>query len=214
METLRQYAYMAERLDTALEARINGVEADDPDRRAPSREDVLFPVRHRRQEILTQLAVAVQGYAALRVVEINNRELVRAVRTASTTTVAALRTAVMVAQALTNQKLVSDQVKAVHDVTSSMIESTSGILRDQAATVEEQATQPGVDMASLQRAWDNVFAALDQIDTYKLRALEAMKVTVNELTQQVDRSHTRTSSGCTRANSVPSWRRVRGARSS
>jgi uncharacterized protein YaaN involved in tellurite resistance len=94
----------------------------------------------------------------------------------------------MVAQALTNQKLVSDQVKAVHDVTSAMIESTSGILRDQAATVEEQATQPGVDMASLQRAWDNVFAALDQIDTYKLRALEAMKVTVNELTQQVDRS--------------------------
>ncbi|HEY3831258.1 MAG TPA: toxic anion resistance protein [Acidimicrobiia bacterium] len=191
METLRQYAYMAERLDTALEARINGMEAQDPDRARALREDVLFPVRHRRQEILTQLAVAVQGYAALRVVEINNRELVRAVRTASTTTVAALRTAVMVAQALTNQKLVSDQVKAVHDVTSSMIESTSGILRDQAATVEEQATQPGVDMASLQRAWDNVFAALDQIDTYKLRALEAMKVTVNELTQQVDRSHAR-----------------------
>ena len=189
METLRQYAYMAERLDSALEARITGIEADDPDRARALREDVLFPVRHRRQEILTQLAVAVQGYAALRVVEINNRELVRAVRTASTTTVAALRTAVMVAQALTNQKLVSDQVKAVHDVTSSMIESTSGILRDQAATVEEQATQPGVDMASLQRAWDNVFAALDQIDTYKLRALEAMKVTVTELTQQVDRSH-------------------------
>jgi uncharacterized protein YaaN involved in tellurite resistance len=95
----------------------------------------------------------------------------------------------MVAQALTNQKLVSDQVKAVHEVTSSMIESTSGLLREQAATVEEQATQPGVDMGSLQRAWDNVFAALDQIDTYKLRALEAMKVTVTELTQQVDRSH-------------------------
>ncbi len=189
METLRQYAYMAERLDSALESRIVEIEAGDPERARALREDVLFPVRHRRQEILTQLAVAVQGYAALRVVEINNRELVRAVRTASTTTVAALRTAVMVAQALTNQKLVSDQVKAVHDVTSSMIESTSSILRDQAATVEEQATQPGVDMASLQRAWDNVFAALDQIDSYKLRALEAMKVTVNELTQQVDRSH-------------------------
>ena len=168
METLRQYAYMAERLDAALEARITGIEAQDAERARALREDVLFPVRHRRQEILTQLAVAVQGYAALRVVEINNRELVRAVRTATTTTVAALRTAVMVAQALTNQKLVSDQVKAVHDVTSSMIESTSGMLRDQAATVEEQATQPGVDMASLQRAWDNVFAALDQIDTYKL----------------------------------------------
>ena len=85
--------------------------------------------------------------------------------------------------------VVTSKRMGLHDVTSSMIESTSGLLRDQAAIVEEQATQPGVDMASLQRAWDNVFAALDQIDTYKLRALEAMKVTVTELTQQVDRSH-------------------------
>ncbi|MFL6241204.1 MAG: toxic anion resistance protein [Actinomycetes bacterium] len=189
METLRQYAYMAERLDTALEARIVAIEADDPDRGRVLREDVLFPVRHRRQEILTQLAVSVQGYAALRVVEMNNRELIRAVRTATTTTVAALRTAVMVAQALTNQKLVSEQVRAVHEVTSTMIEGTSGLLRDQAATVEEQATSPGVDLPALQRAWDNVFAALDQIDTYKLRALEAMKVTVNQLSDQVERSH-------------------------
>jgi uncharacterized protein YaaN involved in tellurite resistance len=189
METLRQYAYMAERLDTALESRIVSIEATDADRGRVLREDVLFPVRHRRQEILTQLAVAVQGYAALRVVEMNNRELIRAVRTATTTTVAALRTAVMVAQALTNQKLVSEQVRAVHEVTSTMIESTSGLLRDQASTIEEQATSPGVDLAALQRAWDNVFAALDQIDTYKLRALEAMKVTVTQLTSQVERSH-------------------------
>ena len=110
-------------------------------------------------------------------VEVNNRELIRAVRTATTTTVAALRTAVMVAQALTNQKLVSEQVKAVNETTSAMIESTSSVLREQTATVEGQAASPGIDMGSLQRAWDNVFAALDQIDTYKLRALEAMKIT-------------------------------------
>ena len=188
METLRQYAYMAERLDAGLEARFDAISATDQDRARVLREDILFPVRRRRQEILTQLAVAVQGYAALRVVEINNRELIRAVRTATTTTVAALRTAVMVAQALTNQRLVSDQVKAVNEVTSTMIESTSGALREQTSTVEEQAQSPGIDMGSLQRAWDNVFAALDQIDAYKLRALEAMKVTVHDLSDQVQRS--------------------------
>jgi uncharacterized protein YaaN involved in tellurite resistance len=188
METLRQYAYMAERLDQGLESRIAAVETQDPERAHVLREDILYPVRRRRQEILTQLAVAVQGYAALRVVETNNRELIRAVRTATTTTVAALRTAVMVAQALTNQRLVSDQVKAVNEMTSTMIESTSGILRDQTETVETQAASPGVDLGSLQRAWDNVFAALDQIDTYKLRALESMKVTVDELSGQVERS--------------------------
>lgn len=189
METLRQYAYMAEQLDTGLEARIDAVATNDPEHARVLREDVLFPVRRRRQEILTQLAVAVQGYAALRVVETNNRELIRAVRTATTTTVAALRTAVMVAQALTNQRLVSEQVKAVNEVTSSMIESTSSALRDQTTTVEDQAQSPGLDIASLQRAWDNVFAALDQIDSYKLRALDAMKVTVQTLSEQVERSN-------------------------
>ena len=189
METLRQYAYMAEQLDTGLEAQINHLAIGDPERSKVLREDILYPVRRRRQEILTQLAVAVQGYAALRVVEVNNRELIRAVRTATTTTVAALRTAVMVAQALTNQRLVSDQVKAVNETTSAMIESTSSVLREQTATVEDQAASPGIDMGSLQRAWDNVFAALDQIDTYKLRALEAMKITVHDLSDQVQRSH-------------------------
>jgi uncharacterized protein YaaN involved in tellurite resistance len=180
---------MAEKLDTGLEAQINHLAIGDPERAKVLQEDILYPVRRRRQEILTQLAVAVQGYAALRVVEVNNRELVRAVRTATTTTVAALRTAVMVAQALTNQKLVSEQVKAVNETTSAMIESTSSVLREQTATVEGQAASPGIDMGSLQRAWDNVFAALDQIDTYKLRALEAMKITVRDLSDQVEKSH-------------------------
>ena len=142
METLRQYTYMAEKLDTGLEAQINHVAIGDPERARVLQEDILYPVRRRRQEILTQLAVAVQGYAALRVVEVNNRELVRAVRTATTTTVAALRTAVMVAQALTNQKLVSEQVKAVNETTSAMIESTSSVLREQTATVEEPGGEP------------------------------------------------------------------------
>ena len=190
METLRQYAYMAERLDTAVEKHIQDVAGSDPERAGVLRQDVLFPVRQRRQEILTQLAVAAQGYAALRVVERNNHELIRAVRTASTTTVSALRTAVMVAQALSDQRAVSDQVKAVNETTSQMIESTSEVLRDQSGDVQELATGTGIDMESLQRAWDNVFAALDQIDAYKLNALEAMKVTVRELTTQVQRSQT------------------------
>ena len=188
METLRQYAYMARALDEALERRIDATSASDPGRGRTLREDVLFPVRHRLQDILTQLAVAAQGYAALRVVQQNNQEVVRAIQTATTTTTAALRTAVMVAQALTDQRLVVDQLKAVNEVTSSMIESTSELLKTQTADVEAQTTGTGVDLAALQRAWNNVFATLDQIDSYKSAALATMKVTVRELTGQVERS--------------------------
>ena len=188
METLRQYAYMARTLDEALERRIDTLATSDPARGRTLREDVLFPVRHRLQDILTQLAVAAQGYAALRVVQQNNQEVVRAIQTATTTTAAALRTAVMVAQALTDQRLVVEQLKAVSEVTSSMIESTSELLKTQTADVGAQTTGTGVDLAALQRAWDNVFATLDQIDSYKSTALETMKVTVRELTGQVERS--------------------------
>jgi uncharacterized protein YaaN involved in tellurite resistance len=188
METLRQYAYLARTLDESLERRIDALATTDAARGRALREDVLFPVRHRLQDILTQLAVAAQGYAALRVVRQNNQEVIRAIHTATTTTTAALRTAVMVAQALTDQRLVLDQLKAVNETTSGMIESTSALLRSQTTEVEDQTTKPGVDMASLQRAWDNVFATLDQIDAYKTTALETMKVTVRELSGQVERS--------------------------
>ena len=188
METLRQYAYMARTLDETLERRIDALATSDPTRARTLREDILFPVRHRLQDILTQLAVAAQGYAALRVVQQNNQEVVRAIQTATTTTAAALRTAVMVAQALTDQRLVLDQLKAVNETTSSMIESTSVLLKTQTADVEAQTAGAGVDLDALQRAWDNVFATLDQIDSYKSTALETMKVTVRELTGQVERS--------------------------
>src|SRR3712207_7990289 len=55
----------------------------------------------------------------------NNIELVKGVDRATTTTVAALRTAVIVAQALSNQKLVLDQITALNTTTSDLIQTTS-----------------------------------------------------------------------------------------
>ena len=187
METLRQYAYMARALDEALERHIDALAASDPERGRTLRADVLFPVRQRRQDILTQLAVAAQGYAALRVVQHNNSEVIRAIQTATTTTTAALRTAVMVAQALTHQRLVIEQLRAVSDASSGMIESASELLGARSSDVVARTTA-GRDLAALQRAWDNVFATLDQIDSYKSEALRAMRVTVRELTGPGERS--------------------------
>jgi uncharacterized protein YaaN involved in tellurite resistance len=188
METLRQYAYMARTLDEMLERRIDALATSDPTHARTLREEILFPVRQRLRDILTQLAVVTQGYAALRIVQHNNQEVIRAIRTATMTTIAALRTAVMVAQALTDERLVLDQLKTVNEVTSSMIETTAALVDPQTAGGEAHTTGTGVDLATLQRAWDNVFATLDQIDSYKSAALQTMVVTVRELTGQVERS--------------------------
>src|SRR3546814_21118044 len=85
------------------------------------------------------MAVSVQGYLALDLVKKNNVELVKGVDRASTTTVGALRTAVTVAQAMTNQRLVLGQITALNETTSNIIDSTSTLLREQTGQIHQQA---------------------------------------------------------------------------
>jgi uncharacterized protein YaaN involved in tellurite resistance len=184
-ERLEQYIYLASQLDAALEARINEIERTDAERAKVLRQDVLFYVRQKRQDLLTQLAVNVQGYLALELVRKNNLELIKGVDRATTTTVSALRTAVIVAQALLNQKLVLSQIAALNETTGNMIESTSQMLRDQSGDIQKQAAAATVPVEKLQAAFTNVYATMDMIDQFKLSALDSMQKTIDALSDEV-----------------------------
>ena len=137
---------------------------------------------------MTQMAVAVQGYMALDLIRRNNLELIRGVDRAQTTTIAALRTAVIVSQALARQKLVLDQITALNTVTSNLIESTSEQLKIQGAQINQQAASSTVDVAKLQAAFDNVFATMDAVDTFRAQAVDSMAQTVQALEGQIERA--------------------------
>ena len=107
---------------------------------------MLFSIRQKNQDLLTQLAVSVQGYLALDVIRRNNIELIKGVQRATTTTISALRTAVIVAQALADQKLVLDQITALNTTTSNLIESTSEMLHQQSGKINEQAASSTVEL--------------------------------------------------------------------
>ena len=185
---LEQMIYMSKTLDAQLEARTAELEASDPAKAKAIRENPLFYVRQRTQDLLTQMAVSVQGYLALDLVKKNNVELIKGVDRASTTTVGALRTAVTVAQALTNQKLVLDQITALNTTTANMIDATGEMLRDNTARVHEQAASATIPLETLSRAFQNVYDTMDSIDTFKLKALDNMKQTVTTLEGEVSRS--------------------------
>jgi uncharacterized protein YaaN involved in tellurite resistance len=189
MGKLREYNELAAALDGALTDKIAELEAagrtDDAN---TVRADALFPVRQRRQDIQTQMAVAVQGYMALDLIRRNNLELIRGVDRAQTTTVAALRTAVMVSQALGRQKLVLDQITALNTVTSNLIESTSEQLRIQGAAINQQAAESTIDVAKLQAAFDNVFQTMDALDTFRTQAVDSMAQTIQALEGQIERA--------------------------
>ena len=189
MGKLSEYGQLAAELDRATEGAVARMRAEGREEEAATvTSDALFPIRQRRQDILTQLAVAVQGDHALDLVRKNNVELIKGVDRAQTTTVAALRTAVVVAQALANQKLVLDQVTALNSTTSAMIESTSVLLRQQGTAIHDQAASSAVSIDALQAAFDNVFATMDAIDTFRAQAVTSMATTVGALEQQVQRA--------------------------
>ena len=188
MGNLEQMIHISRTLDERLEEKAADLDATDPAKAKAIRETALFYVRQRTQDLLTQMAVTVQGYLALDLVKKNNVELVKGVDRASTTTVAALRTAVTVAQAMANQRLVLEQVTALNATTAGIIDSTGTLLREQTGRIHEQAASSTIPLETLQRAFQNIYDTMDNIDTFKLKALDSMKQTVTTLSAEVEKS--------------------------
>ena len=177
MGNLEQMIHISNTLDAKLEEAAADLDHTDPVKAKAVRESALFYTRQRTQDLLTQMAVTVQGYLALDLVKKNNVELVKGVDRASTTTVAALRTAVTVAQAMTNQRLVLQQITALNTTTANMIDSTGKLLREQTGKIHEMAASSTIPLETLQRAFQNIYDTMDTIDTFKLKALDSMKQT-------------------------------------
>jgi uncharacterized protein YaaN involved in tellurite resistance len=188
MGRLNQYVYIAERLDAKLSAEVATLDATDPDKAQVLRQDVLFYVRQKHQDLLTQLAVSIQNYLAIDIIIKNNIELIKGVDRATTTTVSALRTAVIVAQALNNQQLVLDQITALNVTTSGLIERTSEMLKINSARIQEQSASSTIGMEQLQRAFANIYETMDAIDTFKVKALDSMAATIGTLETEVAKS--------------------------
>lgn len=189
MGQLANYAVLAHHLGEGLEQHIARLRSQGNAEDASTLEsDVLFYVRQRHQDLMTQMAVSIQGYLALDVVRKNNSELIKGVDRALDTTLSALRVAVIVAQALAQQKIVLAQIDALNSTTADMITSTSELLRAQGTAIHKNAAKATIDPAKLQQAFDNVFQAMDEIDRYKAEAAQSMKQTVQVLEGQVSRA--------------------------
>ncbi len=92
------------------------------------------------------------------------------------------------AQALGDQKLVLDQITALNTTTGNLIESTSEMLRQQSSQIGEQAASATIDVSKLQKSFDNIYATMDEIDTFKVKALDNMSTTINALSTEITKS--------------------------
>lgn len=188
MISMEQYAYIMKQLVNKINEKLPQIEIEDTEKAENIKQEILFPVQQKRQDILTHLAVSMQGYLALEVIKNNNKELIRGVDRASTTTVSALRTAVMVSEALGTQKLVLNQINEVNALTNNMIEATSLALKQQGAEIHKQASESAINAVTLENAFQNIFQAMDEIDNFKSQALPNMEKTIQSLESSVEKA--------------------------
>ena len=190
---LGQQIEMGTQMDESISAAIEKAKTEnvDEERIKFIEEEVLFPLRQKVMDMQQMQAVNMQGIVAMEIVRRNNKELIRAVERAENVTVSALKIAVTVASALYNQKIVLEKVNAVNEATNKLIGATSKMLKDQGASIQQQAMEASVSVDTLKEAFANTFDALDAVSSYKSKALPQMKDTIAQFRELADEGEKR-----------------------
>ena len=144
-------------------------------------EELLFPLRQRILDLQQQYAVCQQGILAIELIIRNNRELVRGVDRSLNVTLSALRVAVNVALALTNQKLVLDHIDALNNTTDQMIAETAQALRRQGTEIQQRAVSAQLNMETLEQAFAEMQSALDEVSNYRREALPVLQAQIGRM---------------------------------
>ena len=182
---LHKDAEMGRMMDEALEQQISKAEAEggDPDKIRFVREEILFPLRQRVMDMHQMIIVNQQGIVSMNVISRNNKELINGVDRAKNVTVTALRTAVTVAGALYNQKVMIQKIQALNETTENIIASTSRMLREQGTEIQRQAMESTVSADTLKRAFADALTALEDISSFRENALPEMKKTIEQFNE-------------------------------
>ena len=188
MQELEQYSYIGKQLSAKIEHVVGEVRLQDEHKARVLEEEVLFYLKQKTTDLLTQQAVSVQAYMSLDLIRRNNLELIKGVDRALMTTVSALQTAMVVAQALTNQKLVLNQVKMINSTTEDLIVSTSKMLNQQTRDIQMQSTSSVINVEKLQTAFEQIFETIDLVNDFKVKSLPNLQKSMDHLSVQLQRA--------------------------
>ncbi len=145
-------------MDETIEKQIEMAKARNEDQEKVKfvTEEVLFPLRQRSMDIQQVIVVNQQGVMATELVIRNNKELIRGVERAQNVTINALRTSVMVASALYNQKIVLTKIQMLKEMTDFLILKNAETLKGQGAEIQIKSMQPNISVETLKKAFADV----------------------------------------------------------
>jgi uncharacterized protein YaaN involved in tellurite resistance len=172
---------LGKQMDASIEAQIQTAEIEgvDSEKIAFVKEEILFPLRQRIMDMQQMIVVNQQGIVSLNVIRRNNKELIRGVKRAQNVTVSALRTGVMVASALYDQKIVMEKINILNETTENIIESTSHMLKEQGSEIQKHSAETMISPDVLKASFAEALQAIQDVSTYKEQALPQMKQTID-----------------------------------
>ncbi len=172
---------LGKEMDASIEAQIQSAEIEGVDQNKIDfvREEILFPLRQRIMDMQQMIVVNQQGIVSLNVIRRNNKELIRGVNRAKNVTVSALRTGVMVASALYDQKIVMDKITILNKTTENIIESTSHMLKEQGSEIQKHSAEAMISPDVLKASFAEAIQAIEDVSNYKVQALPQMKETID-----------------------------------
>lgn len=162
-------------LDTRFDKLATQLDSRDPPRARRLREGPLFQARQRHQDLLTQMAVSLQGYQLLGLIRNNNGELIKGIDRASATTIAALRTAMVAAQTLAGQRLLLERIAGVTGAATTALGAAASPIAEGNARIALDSAEAGAQVAALHRAFAEVKAVVDSLDMGQRNGLRARR---------------------------------------
>ncbi|MCL1975126.1 MAG: toxic anion resistance protein [Firmicutes bacterium] len=178
---------MAALMDEIISEKLEEEPLADAEKMRFIQEEILFPLRQRIMDMQQMAVVNQQGIIAMEVIQRNNKELMRGVDRAKTVTVSALRTAVMVASALYNQKIVLKKIQALNETTNNLIGATSRMLKEQGTDIHRQSIESTLSADTLRTAFEDIFTAIADISAFKQNALPVMQNSIQQFRELAER---------------------------
>lgn len=183
-------------LTSILEEEANEIIAQMRAEGRPEREvttfesDVIFAVRQKKQDILTRMTVGSQSYVAMGLIRDNNKQLRKSIDNARATTVTALRTAVLVAQSVANQKNLMDNIETIVRDADISIRKASRSMSNDSYNMQTRKMDNETAIAELTVAFNRLENAVNQLEDLKEHADSSMMESTEELKAELEQSVT------------------------
>jgi uncharacterized protein YaaN involved in tellurite resistance len=157
---LRHLIALTAEVDARLSEQLPAFAAQAEDKAKFVETELIYGLRQKHQDFLTQQLVAEQGRQVLSMARQGNLALMQGIERALNTTVHALMVAIEAARNLAGQRLMLNQIQEIQQTALATARRSTQEVRDQAADLSADA-EP--DLAELKQAFVELRQTLDQV---------------------------------------------------